>query len=297
MEVIELPGYTEDEKLQIARQFLVPKQIEEHGMTQDHLRFSDGSIPRIIREYTREAGVRNLERELGAICRKVAKRVAEGNDSSTTILPQSVHKYLGATRFSWGTGEEQDEVGVATGVAYTPAGGDVLSVEVALLKGKGNLILTGQLGDVMKESAQAALSYTRSKSKAWNVKDAFFGDKDVHIHVPVGATPKDGPSAGAALTTALMSAMTQRPVRKEVAMTGEITLRGKVLPVGGVKEKVLAAHRAGIKTFVLPEDNRKDIDDIPRKVRRDIKFVHAKNMDQVLTLALRPPNPPQRSEA
>ena len=295
MEVIELPGYTEDEKLQIAKQFLIPKQVLEHGLTRDHLRFSDRSVQRIIRDYTREAGVRNLERELGSICRKVAKRVAEGSDSSTSILPRSVHEYLGATRFSWGTAEEQDEVGVATGVAYTPAGGDVLSVEVALLEGKGNLILTGQLGDVMKESAQAALSYTRSRSKAWNIKDTFFGDKDVHIHIPAGATPKDGPSAGAALTTALISAMTHRPVRKEVAITGEITLRGKVLPVGGIKEKVLAAHRAGIKTFVLPEDNRKDIEDIPKKIRQDIRFVHAKHMDQVLKLALRPPLSPPRN--
>ena len=289
MEVIELPGYTEEEKLQIAQRFLIPKQVQEHGLTQEQLRFSPKTVRRIIREYTREAGVRNLERELGAICRKVAKQIAEEQAISGLVLPQSVPKYLGPPRFAWGTAEEQDEVGVATGVAYTPAGGDVLSVEVAFLKGKGNLILTGQLGDVMKESAQAALSYSRARSQEWNQKDGF-ATRDVHIHIPAGATPKDGPSAGAALTTALISALTRRPVRKEVAMTGEITLRGKVLPVGGIKEKVLAAHRAGIKTFVLPTENRKDITDIPWRVRRDIRFVYVKDMTQVLDVALRAPD-------
>ena len=287
MEVIELPGYTEDEKLQIAQRFLIPKQVQEHGLTQEQLRFSPKTVRRVIREYTREAGVRNLERELGSICRKVAKRIAEEQSTSSLILPQSVPKYLGPPRFTWGMAEAQDEVGVATGVAYTPAGGDVLSVEVAFLKGKGNLILTGQLGDVMKESAQAALSYSRARSQEWNQKDGF-ATRDVHIHIPAGATPKDGPSAGAALTTALISALTRRPVRKEVAMTGEITLRGKVLPVSGINEKVLAAHRAGIKTFVLPTENRKDITDIPWRVRRDIKFVYVKDMTQVLEVALRP---------
>lgn len=189
--------------------------------------------------------------------------------------------------FGWGTAEEQDEVGVATGVAYTPTGGDVLSIEVALLKGKGNLILTGSLGDVMKESAQTALSYSRARAQEWSVKDGFFATLDIHIHVPAGATPKDGPSAGAALTTALVSALTRRPVRKDVAMTGEITLRGKLLPVGGIKEKVLAAHRAGIKTFVVPEENRRDMADIPPKVKRDIQFIHAKDIDRVLEVALR----------
>ncbi len=290
MEVIELPGYTEEEKVEIARRFLIPKQVREHGLTDEQLRFSPKAVRRIIREYTREAGVRNLERELGSICRKIARRVAEEQHTFGIVLPQSVPKYLGAPRFAWGVAEEQDEVGVATGVAYTPTGGDVLSVEVVLLRGKGNLILTGHLGDIMKESAQAALSYSRSRSQEWGVKDGFFAARDVHIHVPAGATPKDGPSAGAALTTALVSALTRRAVRKEVAMTGEITLRGKVLPVGGIKEKVLAAHRAGIKTFVLPEENRKDISDIPGKVRRDIHFVYVKDMDQVLEVALRPPD-------
>ncbi|MBI4312677.1 MAG: endopeptidase La, partial [Chloroflexi bacterium] len=287
MEIIELPGYTEEEKLEIARRFLVPKQLEEHALKGEQLRFSSNAIRKIIREYTREAGVRNLEREMGAICRKVARNVAEGKKVSAQVLPQSLAKHLGPPRFSWGAAEEQDEIGVATGVAYTPTGGDVLSIEVALLKGRGNLLLTGQLGDVMKESAQAAVSYCRARSEYWSVRDGSFGRQDIHIHIPAGATPKDGPSAGAALTTALASALTRKPVRKEVAMTGEITLRGKVLPVGGIKEKVLAAHRAGIKVFVLPMDNRKDVADIPAKVRRDIQFVYVKDMDNVLQVALR----------
>jgi ATP-dependent Lon protease len=291
MEIIELPGYTEDEKLEIAKRFLAPKQIEQHGLTTDQLRFSSNAIRKIIREYTREAGVRNLERELGAVCRKVARLIAEEKTVSSLIVPQSIIKYLGPPQFTWGTAEDHDEIGVATGVAYTPAGGDILSIEVALMKGKGNLLLTGQLGDVMKESAQATVSYCRSNANAWNIKDDRFSREDVHIHVPAGATPKDGPSAGAALTTALASALTRWPVRKEVAITGEITLRGKILPVGGIKEKVLAAHRAGIKTFILPTENQKDITEIPQKTRRDLEFVFAKDMDTVLRVALRAPTP------
>ena len=287
MEIIELPGYTEEEKLQIARRFLFPRQLQEHGLSQEHLRFSDNGIRRIIREYTREAGVRNLEREIGAICRKVAKRVAEGREGRALIVPQSIAKYLGHPRFTRSMAEEQDEIGVATGVAYTPSGGDILSIEVALMRGKGNLMLTGQLGEVMKESAQAALSYSRARSEEWQLKDGYFSTKDIHIHIPAGAMPKEGPSAGAALTTALVSALTRKPVRKDVAMTGEITLRGKVLPVGGIKEKVLAAHRAGIPSFILPAENRGDINDIPKNVRRDINFVFVKGMAEVLEAALR----------
>ena len=289
MEIIELPGYTEEEKLQIARRFLFLRQLKEHGLSQEHLRFSDNGIRRIIREYTREAGVRNLEREIGAICRKVAKRVAEGREGRALIVPQSIAKYLGPPRFTRGIAEEQDEIGVATGVAYTPSGGDILSIEVALMRGKGNLMLTGQLGEVMKESAQAALSYSRARSEEWHLKDGYFSTKDIHIHIPAGAMPKEGPSAGAALTTALVSALTRKPVRKDVAMTGEITLRGKVLPVGGIKEKVLAAHRAGILSFILPAENRRDINDIPRNVRKDINFVFVKGMAEVLEAALRTP--------
>jgi ATP-dependent Lon protease len=290
MEIIELPGYTEDEKVEIAKLFLVPRQLREHGLTGRYLRFPPRTLRRIIREYTREAGVRNLERELGTVCRKVAKNVVEGHDAQTIVLPQSLSKYLGGGIFTWGMAEEKDEIGVATGVAYTPAGGDVLSVEVAFMDGKGDLTLTGQLGDVMKESARAALSYIRTRSHEWGIKGGFFSKKDIHIHIPAGATPKDGPSAGAALTTALVSSLTRRPVRKEVAMTGEITLRGRVLPVGGIKEKVLAAHRAGITTFVLPDQNRKDVDDIPAKVRNDIQFVYVNEMSQVLDVALRDHN-------
>ncbi len=287
MEIIELPGYTEEEKVEIARLFLFPRQLQEHGLTDRHLRIPPRTLRRIIREHTREAGVRNLERELGTICRKVAKNVAQGHDAQTVVRPQSLSKYLGPATFTWGMAEEKDEIGVATGVAYTPAGGDVLSVEVAFMNGKGDLTLTGQLGDVMKESAQAAVSYSRTRSHEWDVKDGFFSKQDIHIHIPAGATPKDGPSAGAALTTALVSSLTRRPVRKDVAMTGEITLRGKVLPVGGIKEKVLAAHRAGITTFVLPDQNRKDVNDIPAKVRDDIQFVYVNEMSQVLSVALR----------
>ncbi|MBI4200090.1 MAG: endopeptidase La [Chloroflexi bacterium] len=292
MEVIELPGYTEEEKLEIARRFLVPKQLQEHGLADGQLSFSPKAIRRIIREHTREAGVRNLERELGAVCRKVAKRVAEGKTEPAWLLPQSVPRYLGPSRFTWGAAQQRDEVGVATGVAYTPAGGDVLTVEVALMPGKGNLTLTGHLGDVMKESAQAALSYARSLelrkySDRVPLDGDFFGTHDVHIHIPAGATPKDGPSAGVTMTTALISALTGRSVRRDVAMTGEITLRGRVLSVGGIKEKVLAAHRAGVRTFVLPVENRKDIGEIPPKVRRDLQFVYVERLEQVLDVALR----------
>jgi ATP-dependent Lon protease len=287
MEMIELPGYTEEEKLQIARKFLFPRQLEEHGLTDDDLRFSDNGILRIVREYTREAGVRNLEREIGAICRKVARRVADGQNGRVLVTPQSLARYLGPPKFTWGVAEQKDEVGVATGVAYTPAGGDILSIEVALMKGKGNLMLTGQLGEVMKESAQAALSYSRARSRDLQLKEGYFSSKDIHIHVPAGAMPKEGPSAGVALTTALVSAVTNQPVRRDIAMTGEITLRGKILGVGGIKEKVLAAHRAGITSFILPIENRKDISEIPRKVRRDINFIFVKDMEEVLELALR----------
>ena len=293
MEIIEFAGYTEEEKMQIARLFLIPKQLEEHGLAADQLHFPPNAVRRITREYTREAGVRNLEREIGSICRKVAKRVAEEKKAPGKVPSHLIPKYLGVPRFSWGMAEEKDEIGVATGVARTEAGGDVLSVEVTLMVGKGKLILTGQLGDVMKESAQAAVSYSRSRSQAWNLSEEFFNTRDIHIHIPAGAIPKDGPSAGVTMTTALISSLTQQPVRKDVAMTGEVTLRGRVLPVGGVKEKVLAAHRAGITTFVLPSQNRKDLSDIPSKVRRAFNFVFVKQMEEVLSAALRTDTAPK----
>jgi ATP-dependent Lon protease len=366
MEVIELPGYIEDEKYHIARQFLVPRQIEEHGLAPTHLRFNDGALHRLVREYTHEAGVRNLEREIGAICRKVAKQVAEAmppepveakvdgqvdathtstdrateplnghaaareaeiaqleaavesaevaeaveqdavSDMATApdeasaedqpgkrirarvIHAKDLESYLGPPRFSHGVAEEEDEVGVATGVSWTPVGGDTMGVEVSLMDGKGSLLLTGQLGDVMKESAQAALSYARSRSRQLGIDPARFEKTDIHVHVPAGAIPKDGPSAGITMATAMVSALTARKVRRDVAMTGEITLRGKVLPIGGLKEKILAAHRAGISTFVLPRKNEKDLEEIPQKVRRQLELVVVDNLDDVLRVALRP---------
>ncbi len=286
MEVIELPGYIEDEKLAIARRFLVPKQLEEHGLAPAQLRFSEGALRELIRSYTHEAGVRNLEREIGSICRKVARGVASGESVPHTVAANSLEKYLGPPRYFAGVAEEKDQVGVATGVSWTPAGGDVMGIEVAVLEGKGNLTLTGQLGDVMRESAQAALSYARSRAKELGLRERFWEKSDVHLHVPAGAIPKDGPSAGITMATALISALTGRPTRRDVAMTGEITLRGRVLPVGGVREKVLAAHRAGIKTFLLPRKNLKDLSDVPADVKREVTFMPVEHMDEVLPVAL-----------
>jgi ATP-dependent Lon protease len=286
MEVIELPGYIEEEKLQIARHFLVPKQVAEHGLQPKQLRFVDGALRRIIREYTHEAGLRNLEREIANICRKVAKKVAEDGKAPTVVSTEAIPRYLGPQKFFWGTAEEYDEVGVATGVAWTEAGGDTMTIEVTLMEGKGNLLLTGQLGDVMKESAQAALSYIRSRARQFDIDPKRFEQTDIHIHVPAGAIPKDGPSAGITMATALTSAFTRRPVRRDLAMTGEITLRGRVLPVGGLREKVLAAHRAGIKTFVMPKKNIKDLTEVPADVQRALNFVYVERMDEVLPVAL-----------
>src|SRR5215211_7293547 len=291
MEIIEIGGYTEDEKLGIAQGFLVRKQREFHGLTTEQLQITNAAVLKLIREYTREAGVRNLERELASLCRKVARKVAaaadEGGESTNyTIDVDDVSTYLGPERFSYGLAEEQDEIGVATGVAWTTAGGDTLSIEVLPVRGKGVLQLTGQLGDVMKESAQAALSYARFRADQLGIDPNYFEEHNIHVHVPEGAVPKDGPSAGITLTTALISAMTGRPVRRDVAMTGEVTLRGKVLPIGGLKEKTLAAHRAGIKTFILPKDNAKDIGELPEKVRQDLTLIPVSSMAAVLKIAL-----------
>jgi ATP-dependent Lon protease len=286
LEVIELPGYIEDEKLEIARRFLVPKQLDEHGLAAERLHFSEGALRELIHSYTREAGVRNLEREIGTICRKVARAVAAEQRVPRTVGAHSLEKYLGPPRFFAAVAEEADQVGVATGVSWTPAGGDVMAIEVSVLEGKGNLILTGQLGDVMRESAQAAMSYARSRAKELGVRERFWEKSDIHLHVPAGAIPKDGPSAGITMATGLLSALTRRPARREVAMTGEITLRGRVLPVGGLREKVLAAHRAGIKVFVLPRKNVKDLTDVPGDVKREIRFVPVEHMDAVLPVAL-----------
>lgn len=289
MEVIEFPGYIEEEKVEIAKRFLIPRQMEEHGLTE--LRFSDRVLRKIIREYCYEAGVRNLERALASICRKVARAIAEGRKAPHQISVQSLQKYLGSPQYSYGIMEENDEVGVATGVAWTAAGGDTMAVEVTLMDGKGNLILTGQLGEVMQESAQAALSYARSHLGDLGIRKKQFDRLDIHIHVPEGAIPKDGPSAGVTIATALVSALSSRPVHREVGMTGEITLRGRILAIGGFKEKVLAAHRAGLKKILLPKKNEKDLEEIPRKVRKDLEFVFVERMDEVLPIALLQPPP------
>lgn len=287
LEVIEIPGYTEEEKLNIAKGFLIPRGKEENGLSEVDLEITDGAIRRIIREYTREAGVRNLERELASIMRKVARAVAEGTDAkSFCVTEENITSYLGPPKFKYGTAGEKDEIATATGLVWTPVGGDIVFIEVSLMSGKGELILTGSLGEVMKESARAALSYIRSNSSRFGIEDSVFSSTDIHIHVPEGAIPKDGPSAGVAIATALLSALCKRPVRKDVAMTGEITLRGKILAVGGVKEKVLGAHRAGIKTVILPKDNEKDLLDIPQQVRDELKFVLAEHLDETFEVSM-----------
>lgn len=295
MEVIELPGYIEEDKLQIARQFLLPKQFEANGLPPGVLRFSEAALRELIRTYTYEAGVRNLEREIGSICRKTARRMAEQRPYVRLVKPALLLKYLGAPRFNYGLAEEQDEVGVATGMAWTSNGGDTMPVEVNIMEGKGNLTLTGQLGDVMQESAQAALSYARTNARSLGIDVKRFEKIDIHIHVPEGAVPKDGPSAGVTLATALISALTSRPVRRDVAMSGEITLRGRVLPIGGVKEKVLGAYRAGIRTIILPNKNERDTAEIPPHVKRKLNWIYVQHIDQVLNEALFPP--PDRKNA
>lgn len=290
MEVIELPGYTDDEKIKIATRFLLPKQLEAHGLKPGQVVISENAVQSLIRGYTREAGVRNLERELASVLRKVARRIAEdGKTRRVRITAASLEKYLGPRRFVDQELEAQDLVGLATGLAWTEAGGELLPVEVSVLPGKGNLLLTGKLGEVMKESAQAAVSFVRSRAESLGIPKDFFEERDIHIHVPEGAIPKDGPSAGITMAVALASAATGRPVRRDVAMTGEITLRGRVLAIGGLKPKVLAAHRSGtIKKVLFPKANEKDLPDIPPNVRRQVELVPVSHMDEVLELALVP---------
>jgi ATP-dependent Lon protease len=288
MEVIDLSGYTNEEKLEIARKFLIPRQLEENGISTRGLELSDDSVLRIISQYTKEAGLRNLEREIASICRKVARKVAEGKQEITRVTRGNLHLFLGPPKFISETEREQNDIGVATGLAWTSAGGEILHVEASLAKGRGNLTLTGQLGDVMKESAQAAVSYARSHAKKLGIEEDFYQKLDIHIHVPAGAIPKDGPSAGITMGTALISTLTKRPVSLNVAMTGEITLRGRVLPVAGLKEKCLAAYRAGISTIIVPDRNEKDLDEIPKALRRKLRFVLAKTMSDVLDAALLP---------
>ncbi len=287
MEIIEIPGYTEEEKLGIAQKYLIPRQLEEHGITSKHVRLTEQAIRQIIAHYTREAGVRNLEREIANVMRKVAKKVAEGKGQGFPIDHSNLHKYLGVPKYVPEAELEKDEIGVATGLAWTESGGDVLYIEATVMKGKGQLTLTGHLGDVMKESAQAALSYVRSREKTLNLNPGMFSRQDLHIHVPAGAIPKDGPSAGITMATAIASAFSGIPARRDLAMTGEITLRGRVLPIGGLKEKILAAKRAKLATVILPRRNKKDLEEIPKHLLKGIQLAFVDTMDDVMKIALR----------
>ncbi len=288
MEIIELSGYTPQEKEEIARRYLVPKKRKENGLTEENLRFSDGAIAGMIDGYTMEAGVRSLERTIGTVCRKAAVRIAKSEkDSRITVTKQNLEKFLGAKRFLRDEEmREKDEVGAATGLAWTAVGGATLTIEVSAMQGKGDILLTGKLGDVMKESARAAISYIRSNAGKYGIDEKDFETKDIHIHIPEGATPKDGPSAGITMATAILSAFTGKPVRRDVAMTGEITLRGKVLPIGGLKEKALAANRIGIHDIIIPEENKKDVEEIPENVRKDLNFICVNNVDEVFRVAV-----------
>ncbi|MDY7018753.1 MAG: S16 family serine protease, partial [Chloroflexota bacterium] len=296
MEIIELLGYTENEKLHIAKKFLIPRQLQENGLTPQQLEIGDEAVLSIIRNYTREAGVRNLEREIGTVCRKVARRIAEGNEELTIVAKEMLHDYLGAENFHYELAEKADEVGVATGLAWTPTGGDIIFVEASLVPGKGNLTLTGKLGEVMQESARAALTYARSlltqrQEKLYakyiaTIPEDFYEKTDIHVHVPAGAIPKDGPSAGVTMAVALISALSKHTVSKDVGMTGEITLRGKVLPVGGIRDKILAAHRAGLKKVILPRENEKDLEEVPQEVKQQLQLTFIENIDEALEVAL-----------
>jgi ATP-dependent Lon protease len=287
MEIIELSGYIDEEKLKIARRFLVPRQIKENGIREENFFLTDEAILSLINQYTREAGLRNLEREIAHLCRKIARKIAEGEKKIPRITAKNLNKFLGVPKFLRDQEKRNDEVGVAVGLAWTPYGGDVLHIEATPLEGKGSLLLTGQLGDVMKESGQAAMSYFRSRAALFGMKEKFYFSKDIHVHVPAGAIPKDGPSAGVTMASAIVSALTGIPVRSDVAMTGEITLRGRVLPIGGLREKALAALRAQIYIVIAPEQNEKDLEEIPRHIRRRLEFKFVKHMDEVLKIALR----------
>jgi ATP-dependent Lon protease len=288
MEIIEFSGYLEEEKLEICRQFLVKQQLESHGLAEKEIDLTGEGLQAIIREYTQEAGVRNLEREVANVCRKIARDVAEERPFPQIIGAEEVENLLGPPRFSSEMLQDEDQVGIATGAAWTAAGGAIMFIEVNLMPGKGNLTLTGQLGDVMQESARAALTYTRSQSEILGIDSERFEKTDIHIHIPEGAVPKDGPSAGVSLATALISAFTNRPIFRDVSMTGETTLRGRVLPVGGVREKALAARRAGIKRFILPKKNERDLENIPERLRKDLEFVLVEKVNEVVAAAMHP---------
>lgn len=286
MEMLYIPGYTELEKLKIAENYLLPKQRRDHGLEEDQITLEDGTLLQLIREYTREAGVRNLEQQVASLCRKAAKEIVREPDKKVTVPPALLKDYLGPARFRYGMAEEKDQVGAVTGLAWTEVGGDTLVIEVTVMPGSGKLTLTGKLGDVMKESAQAAFSYTRSRVHELGIPEDFHEKYDIHVHIPEGAIPKDGPSAGITMATALISALSNIPVSRHVAMTGEITLRGRVLPIGGLKEKSLAAHRAGIRTVLMPKDNEKDLEEIPESIREEMAFIPVSHMDEVLEHAL-----------
>ncbi len=286
IEIINIPGYTEEEKVQIAKRYLVPKQVRDHGLSDKQIVFSENTLQKIIGDYTRESGVRGLERNIATLCRKVARQIVQEKRTSVKVTAQNLHTFLGAARYRHTQAERQPQVGVSTGLAWTEVGGDVLAIEVSVMKGKGKLLLTGQLGEVMRESAQAGFSYIRTRAQELGIDGNFQEDADIHIHLPEGGIPKDGPSAGISMATAVVSALTSRPVRSDVAMTGEITLRGRVLPVGGIKEKVLAAHRVGIKTIIMPKENKRDMDEIPVNVKRHLEFILVEHMDEVLKTAL-----------
>ncbi len=286
MEVLEFPGYIPEEKLAIAQQFLVPKQIEAHGLTKEQIQFTDSAIMMIISEYTREAGVRNVEREIATICRKVARKIVEGEGTREEVTPDMLREYLGVPKFFNEVLEGQDLVGVATGLAWTQAGGDILFFEATKLPGKGNLELTGHLGEIMQESAKAALSYARANARRLGIESNFYEKYDIHLHVPAGAIPKDGSSAGITIATVIISALTERPVRRDIGMTGEITLRGRILPIGGVREKVLAAHRMGIRKVIIPRRNEKDLEEVPAKEKGELEFIFVDSMDEVLNIVI-----------
>jgi ATP-dependent Lon protease len=291
LEIINFAGYTQDEKFHIAKDFLVKKQVQAHGLKASQVKITDKALHHIIDRYTREAGVRSLERQIATVDRKVARKVAEGAKDKITVTEKNITKFLGPERFSSSIVERKNEVGITTGLAWTEAGGDILFIEVAIMPGKGQLILTGQLGDVMKESCQAAMTYVRARATKFGLAQDFYKHIDIHVHVPEGAVPKDGPSAGDTITTALVSALTKIPTNRLVGMTGEVTIRGKILEIGGVKEKVIAAHRAGLRTIILPKDNRKDLEEIPKDVTSDLRFVFVSHMDEVLKVALTKPLP------
>jgi ATP-dependent Lon protease len=305
MEVIQLSGYTEEEKYFISKKYIIPKQIKENGINEDQIQFEDNSVRTIVSQYTREAGLRNLERSIGTVCRKTARMVAEGKTEKTVVTTDQVPKFLGPAPYIREDEQEKDEVGIATGLAWTSVGGEILYVEVTTMKGKGGVTLTGQLGEVMKESGQAALGLIRSRAKDFDIDEDIFSAIDIHVHFPAGAIPKDGPSAGITVASAMISKLTGIPIRRDVAMTGEITLTGRVLPIGGLKEKALAAMRHGITTIVIPEKNKKDLEDIPEEFRDQLTFIPAKTIDEVLNvvltaklpkLKLRGPTTPPREE-